>query len=129
MTHGDGGAVLARKVDDNLHAVGSPVVAVVVAIVLLAVGVLLAAPGPLSAKLPRRLGALLAPVTTRLAPTYAALPELRHGVWAVLLSSVIAMVVNDSGVTLGLAFALALLPILLAAVALRPHRDPRRSAG
>ena len=129
VIHGDGGAVLARKVDDNLHAVGSPVAAVVVAIVLVAAGVLLAAPGPLSAKLPRRLGALLAPVTTRLAPTYAALPELRYGVWAVLLSSVIAMVVNDSGVTLGLAFALALLPILLAAVALRPHRDPRRSAG
>ena len=129
VVNGDGGAVLARKVDDNLHAVGSPVVAVVVAVALIAVGVVLAAPGPLAAKLPRRAGALLAPVTTRLAPTYAALPELRHGVWAVLLSSVIAMAVNDSGVTLGLAFALTLLPILLAAVALRPHRDPRPSAG
>jgi hypothetical protein len=129
VVNGDGGAVLARKVDDNLHAVGSPVVAVAVGIVLLAVGVVLAAPGPLSARLPRRAGALLAPVTTRLAPTYAALPEIRHGVWAVLLSSVIAMADNDSGVTLGLAFALTLLPILLAAVALRPHRDPRPSTG
>jgi hypothetical protein len=129
VLHGDGGEVLSRKVHDNLHAVGSPVLAVVVAVVLVAVGVVLAAPGPLAAKLPRRAGALLAPVTTRLAPTYAALPELRHGVWAVLLSSVIAMAVNDSGVTLGPAFALALLPILLAAVAVRPRRDPRPSAG
>jgi hypothetical protein len=126
--------VLARKVHDNLHAVGSPVLAVVVAVVLLAAGAVLAAPGPLSARLPRRAGALLAPVTTRLTPTYATLPELHHGVSAVLLSGVIAMLVNDSGVTLGLAFALALLPILLAAVALRPPvfgsaGDPRLSAG
>jgi hypothetical protein len=70
------------------------------------------------------LAALLAPVTTRLTPTYAALPEIRHGVWAVLLTGALATLVNDSGVTLGLAFALALLPILLAAVALRPHRSP-----
>jgi hypothetical protein len=134
LISGDGGAVLARKVHDNLHAVGSPAVAVLVAVVLVAMGAVLAAPGLVAARLPRRAAVLLAPVTTRLAPTYAALPELRHGVWAVLLSSVIAMLVNDSGVTLGLAFALTLLPILLAAVALRPRvfrsaGDARPSAG
>jgi len=119
---GQAATVLGRKLEDNLTAAGPVWLTIVLSVLMLAVGALLAAPGPIGV----RVRALRWPAE-RLTAIGARWPELRSGVLALLLTAVVAVLANDSGIVLAPAFVATLAPLLVMAGALTPRRPPART--
>ncbi len=117
---GEAWTVLTRKMDDNLHATGSPLVAVAVLVVLVATGLAVCLPTRVAAA---RVGwGGLRRSLQRLDTGYDTWPSLRFGVWSLTLTGVLGMLANDSGLMLGAAVLLPLLPALGIAGVLAPRR-------
>lgn len=121
---GDAWTVITRKINDALHAAGPPPVAVLLLLVLVVTGIAICAPMRVAASRYVRWW-IAARAMRRLAAAYDTWPSLRSGVWSLTLTAVLSMLTNDSGLMLGLAIALPLVPALAIAGVLAPQRRCR----
>lgn len=119
---GDAWTVITRKINDALHAAGPPPVAVLLLLVLVVTGIAICAPMRVAASRYVRWWIAAARAMRGLAAAYDTWPSLRSGVWSLTLTAVLSMLTNDSGLMLGLAIALPLVPALAIAGVLAPQR-------
>lgn len=122
---GEAWTVITRKLSDALHAAGPPAVALVLLLALVITGLAVCAPGRFAASRWVRSWVAARRSMNRLAVAYDVWPSLRFGVWSLALTGVLGMLVNDSGLVLGLAIVLPLIPALAIAGVLAPRRRRR----
>jgi hypothetical protein len=122
---GEAWTIVTRKIGDALHAAGPPAVALLLLVVLVVVGIAVCAPARFAASRWVRWWSAAARSMNRLAVAYDVWPSLRLGVWSLVLTGVLGMLANDSGLVLGLAIVLPLVPALAIAGVLAPRRRRR----
>lgn len=122
---GEAWTIITRKVGDALHAAGPPPVALLLALVLAITGVALCAPAWFAGTRWVRWWGAAQRSLNRLAVAYEVWPSLRLGVWSLALTGLLGMLANDSGLVLGLAVALPLVPGVAIAAVLAPLRHRR----
>lgn len=110
LLDGGAGSTVGRKIEANLQSfTDRPLLSILVAVLVLLTAVLVFRPDRLSAVRARRM--------------YAAEPLLRAGIAACLVTAVVGMAVNDSGViVLGICYAVAV-PLLVHAWTVAPTAD------
>ncbi len=122
---GEAWTIITRKIGDALHAAGPPAVALILLLALVVTGIAVCAPARFAASRWVRWWDAARRSMSRLAVAYDVWPSLRLGVWSLALTGVLGMLANDSGLVLGLAIVLPLVPALAIAGVLAPRRRRR----
>lgn len=122
---GEAWTVITRKISDALHAAGPPAVSLVLLLAVAITGIAVCAPARFAANRWVRWWGAARRSMDRLAVAYDVWPSLRFGVWSLVLTGVLGMLANDSGLVLGLAIVLPLIPALAIAGVLAPRRRRR----
>lgn len=122
---GEAWTIITRKIGDALHAAGPPAVALILLVALMITGIAVCAPARFADSRWVRWWGGARRSMHRLAVAYDVWPSLRLGVWSLALTGVLGMLANDSGLVLGLAIVLPLIPALAIAGVLAPRRRRR----
>jgi len=122
---GEAWTIITRKIGDALHAAGPPVVALILLLALVVTGIAVCAPARFAESRWVAWWGGARRSMHRLAVAYDVWPSLRLGVWSLVLTGVLGMLANDSGLVLGLAIVLPLIPALAIAGVLAPRRRRR----
>ena len=122
---GEAWTIITRKTGDALHAAGPPAVALILLLALVITGIAVCAPTRFAGSRWVRWWGAAQRSMSRLAVAYDVWPSLRLGVWSLTLTGVLGMLANDSGLVLGLAIVLPLIPALAIAGVLAPRRRRR----
>ncbi len=122
---GEAWTIITRKIGDALHAAGPPAVALLLLLALVITGIAVCAPARFAETRWVRWWGGARRSMHRLAVAYDVWPSLRLGVWSLALTGVLGMLANDSGLVLGSAMVLPLIPALAIAGVLAPRRRRR----